>query len=34
MIEPSPAEELMAVPVSKLVNSVRNEGPGRLAQCL
>jgi len=27
MIEPSPAEELVAVPVSKLVSNTRNDGP-------
>jgi len=27
MIEPSPADELVAVPVSKLVSNVRNDGP-------
>lgn len=30
-LEPSPAEELVAVQVSKLVSNVRNEGPELLA---
>ena len=32
MIEPSPAEELVAVPVSGLVSNVRNNGPELLAR--
>ena len=34
MIEPSPAEELVAVQVSKLVSSVRNDGPELLVPWL